>query len=159
MIAERYYAGETLRGLSGEFGMHIRKIRAAIVGQGVEIRKQGNQHGPRGSRWRGGVRKRRDGYVLQWVSDDSPMAAMRCDGSYVIQHRLVMAEALGRPLYRHEEVHHINGDRSDNRLANLELWTKSQPSGQRVEDKLRWAHEIIAQYQGVTVGDYEGWPG
>lgn len=64
----------------------------------------------------------------------------------ILEHRLVMQEALGRPLLPTENVHHVNGVTSDNRLANLELWDKSQPSGQRVEDKVAWAREILARY-------------
>jgi hypothetical protein len=77
------------------------------------------------------------------------------------EHRLVMSAALGRPLLPGETVHHVNGDRLDNRLDNLELWSTSQPKGQRVEDKLNWAREIVLLYAPELVDDHmkEGPPG
>lgn len=68
-------------------------------------------------------------------------------GGKILEHRWVMAEHLGRALLDHENVHHINGDRTDNRLSNLELWSSSQPPGQRVQDKVAWALDLLRLYQ------------
>jgi hypothetical protein len=60
--------------------------------------------------------------VLVFVPEDDPMRSMAQRGSgYVMEHRLVVARLIGRPLHRHETVHHINGNRADNRIENLQL--------------------------------------
>lgn len=82
------------------------------------------------------------GYILRLV-DDHPASSQ----GRVPEHRWIVEQQLGRYLLPEETVHHLNGVRGDNRLENLELWSSSHPSGQRVADKLKWAKEILSLYE------------
>jgi len=64
----------------------------------------------------------------------------------VNEHQIVMEGLLGRPLLPGENVHHKNGIRNDNQPHNLELWSVTQPPGQRVEDRTAWAIEWLRTY-------------
>ena len=70
-----------------------------------------------------------------------------------LQHRHFVEESIGRPLLPKESVHHKNGVRNDNRLENLELWSGSHPSGQRISDKVEWATELLKTYAPERLKD------
>lgn len=76
-------------------------------------------------------------------------------GKQRLEHRHIMQQLLGRELRRDETVHHVNGQRDDNRTdgplngfrsGNLELWSSWQPAGQRVSDKIEFAMALLREY-------------
>jgi transposase len=73
------------------------------------------------------------GYVRVRIPDDDALAPMRDTKGWIPEHRLVMARSLARALARTESVHHINGDRADNRLENLQLRQGKHGHGQCYE--------------------------
>ena len=77
------------------------------------------------STWRGG-RKEKYGYIYVKLLPNHPFYAMADTEGYLAEHRLVMAEQLGRPLDRTEVVDHINGIKSDNRSENLQVFPSQQ---------------------------------
>ena len=65
------------------------------------------------------------GYRYIKLPIDSPFISMAHSNRFVREHRLVVATYLGRCLHPWEIVHHINGDKLDNRLSNLQLLPNS----------------------------------
>jgi hypothetical protein len=103
-------------------------------------RALGSIRGAAKGNWKHGLNS--NGYVTTYV-----------EGKHKLGHRIAMEAILGRPLLAGETVHHINGIRSDNRTENLELWTSRHPKGQRVEDKVAWAIEILRLYKPGMIVD------
>ena len=87
----------------------------------------------------------RHGYVLVF---DRPLGVK--GRRRVLEHRKVMEEYIGRKLFPHEQIHHLDHDRQNNAIENLEIWSTNQPTGARLTDKLKWVEKTIEQYSQYT---------
>jgi hypothetical protein len=92
------------------------------------INKGSNNHW-----WKGGKRTTSQGYIEVLISSRK----------YQLEHRYIMEQHLGRKLSPIEHVHHLNGDKTDNRLENLRLID-------RKEHGLAHAHQ---RWHGSSVSD------
>jgi hypothetical protein len=75
-------------------------------------------------------------------------------GKRCLEHRLVMRQMIGRELESFEQVHHKDGDKINNHPSNLELWTRSHPSGQRASDLINWFLKYYPkEFQAIKAQD------
>lgn len=119
-IIAMYASGKSLKKIGAQLGRSHQYPYRKLKKAGYKLRPCRGS-GPEHSQWIGGRLPVGNGYWRIWVSPDDPMAEMRTHQGYVLEHRLVMARALGRPLRRTETVHHIDDDKANNAPGNLEL--------------------------------------
>lgn len=120
-IIDRWHSGESQNRIAKSFDTDQTVISRYLIHHGIEpVKRQFHLRGSEHPSWRGGVIAIQ-GYRAIRIASDDPLESMRLQNGYVLEHRLVVARSLGRPLASGETVHHINGDRSDNRLENLQL--------------------------------------
>ena len=124
---EEFLRENVMRGsgwLAERLGFAVWQVQKMLKRLGIEGRhKTGPASPERNVHWGGGRTVEKAGYVLLH-HPDHPMSN---SGGYVREHRLVMEESLGRLLSRQEVVHHLNGNRGDNRLVNLRLYSHNGP--------------------------------
>lgn len=84
-------------------------------------RKHLNCWGEKHHSWKGGRYKSGEGYIRVRIFPNNPFYRMAQQSGYVTEHRLVMAQHLGRCLESREIVHHLNSIRDDNQIENLQL--------------------------------------
>lgn len=136
-IAKRYN-NESIRAIAATYSCGPNLIRSILKNQKITIRSKGThtkiKRGPNHGSWRGG-KFIQNGYIRVWAHPDHPFYKMatklgHSQNAYFLQHRLVVAESIGRPLSRNETVHHKNGITTDNHIENLELRQGAHGPGQ-----------------------------
>jgi len=120
-----YERGMTLQQIADEFGVHNSSVWSYLKRAGAKLRPAGFQPGEAHHGWTGGLILSSCGYRMVRIYPDDPMYCMavkKVEGaSYVLEHRLVMAQAMNRPLSSTETVHHVDGNKLNNKLENLQL--------------------------------------
>lgn len=118
--------------------------------------------GPTSTTWRGG-RVTKTGYIYVKVYPGHPFYDTMANSlGYIAEHRLVMAEHLGHPLDENDLVHHRNGDKTDNRIENLELFVSKNDLGKKRQERKphpghesvdHLAHQILGRLKSVLTND------
>ena len=124
-MEDLYTQGSSIQDIAEAAGVCWTTVRRNLLERGVKLRNPGFRRGEEHHCWKGGRIVTDNGYVLILLQPDDPfygMTQIKAGNSrYVLEHRLVMAQALGRPLTETETVHHIDDIRDHNDLDNLQL--------------------------------------
>ena len=113
--------------------------RKAYTAKACRACSPGSRHllgrrGPDSPAWKGGRSIDRDGYVRLYAPDHPWPRRNGC----VPEHVAVMELAMGRRIVPGEVVHHMDGDRRNNAISNLELMTRAEHSREhRLKDTWR----------------------
>lgn len=122
-IIERYKT-ERMDDIAADLDINRGAITRMLREEGVKIRPRGaaqQVYGPGNPAYKAGRYTNSDGYVRVLLDPNDPLISMADKKRYVLEHRLVMARLIGRPLMADESVHHIDGDRGNNTAGNLQL--------------------------------------
>jgi HNH endonuclease len=136
-------AGWATGRIAEELGSWSSTVKSIVINSG---RTWVNRHQQeRHYAWKGARHVDNQGYVVISLLPDDPFMPMaRGRHRRVLEHRLVMAKHLGRLLMPTETVHHIDGDRANNSIENLQLRQGSHGAGILMMCNSCGSHDVSA---------------
>jgi hypothetical protein len=149
-MASRYTAGERLVDIARDFGIAESTVASAVRAHGGTVRKRGFGSSPEkftgagNPAWKTGRHVNDHGYWRVLLDRNDPLYSMARRG-YVLEHRLVMARLINRPLTPDETVHHIDGDKLNNDPSNLQLRQGRHGRGSHWRCGDCGSHNVVAQ--------------
>lgn len=142
-VVAQYQSGMSQQRIADLLGLRQPTVSARLRAAGVLGRRKPASGAAHGS-WRGG-RVELGGYAYVRPTPADLAYCVPNSSGYVAEHRLAVGRLLGRPLLRSESVHHINGERADNRLENLQLRQGQHGSGVVMTCNACGSHDVSAR--------------
>lgn len=143
VLVLEFKGGASLAELARGHASNPITVRGALRRAGVDTGSDRYKSGPDHPNWKGGF-KTVEGYKAVMPTSEEALLCPPGVNGYVLEHRLVMAKALGRPLTESETVHHIDGDRKHNDISNLQLRNGHHGSGVALVCRSCGSHDVVA---------------
>lgn len=118
-------------------------IKLRTAKEAEKIRYPNGRFGKYSPRWKGG--RRPGGFEGKYIIVYAPNNPNATKDGYIMEHRLVMEKHLKRYLKPTEFVHHINGDKKDNRIKNLELMVSKKEHSHKHFDAVKEVEKLKKQ--------------
>lgn len=142
-VVQLWQEGEAYSAIGLHLGVSAEVIKKVLRANGYEPTPR-HRRRERTSNWKGGRTKTSGGYWYVYLEPDDPMHEMAGYSNYVLEHRLIMARKLGRPLFSSETVHHLDGNKENNVEENLQLRKNRHGRGQSFVCADCGSHNIVA---------------
>lgn len=121
LVLEMCESGKSLTQMARTVGTNVARVKEFLVRKGIDKKFSVAKYGEDHYAWKGRLIDK-DGYILIHVKNHP---CNRKHTNYIFEHRLVMENHIGRYLLPQEVVHHIDGNKQNNSIENLQLFANN----------------------------------